>query len=147
MVFNRSVKVVFLFCVLIFSCKTINKNYYPPTIVCELKTPDEKITLRSQVKLSIDNKSEELNIVNRMYEVLFFNGIRQNNCVINQIIIGPNPKIDHKEFLNNFWLDNSREGRFHRILSKKKNKNSTKTYYIEFDINKLKKHLNENNIK
>jgi hypothetical protein len=82
-----------------------------------------------------------------MYEALFFNGLRQNNCVINQIIIGANPKIDHKEFLNNFWIDNSREGRFHRILSKKKNKNSTTTYYIEFDINKLKKHLNENNIK
>jgi len=146
-VFNRSVKVVFLFCVVLFSCKTQNKNYYTPTIVCELKTPDEKITLRSQVKFSADNKTEELNIVNRMYEVLFFNGLRQNNCEINQIIIGANPKIDHKEFLNNFWIDTSREGRFHRILSKKKNKNSTTTYYIEFDINKLKKHLNENNIK
>jgi len=146
-VFNRSVKVVFLFCVILSACKTQNKNYYTPTIVCELKTPDEKITLRSQVKFSTDNKSEEFNIVNRMYEVLFFSGLRQNNCVTNQIIIGANPKTDYKEFLNNFWIDKSRDGRFHRIISKKENKNSTTTYYIEFDINQLKKHLNENNIK
>ena len=139
--------VLFLSIVLMFGCKSPKKTYYQPSIVCELKTPDDKVTLKAQVKFSKTKASEKTNTINLMYEKLFFNGLRQNNCVLNQIIIDPNPRVNYKEFLNTFWYDDSREGEFHKVLSKKKNKNSTTTYYVEFDLNKLKTYLNENNIK
>ena len=82
-----------------------------------------------------------------MYDELLFKGLRQNNCILNRIIIDPNPRIKFKSFLENFWNDDSREGKYHRILIKKKNQNSTSTYTVEFDIIKLNNYLNENNIK
>jgi len=145
--FNWRKHIVFLCCMLFFGCKTQNKTFYTPTIICELKSSENKIILTSQVKFSGDKKSEKNNVINLMYDELLFKGLRQNNCILNRIIIDPNPRIKFKSFLENFWNDDSREGKYHRILIKKKNQNSTSTYTVEFDIIKLNNYLNENNIK
>lgn len=138
----------FFFLTIIFiGCNTQKKVFYSPNISCELKTPDGKLVLKSQVKFSSDIKSEKNNVVNKMYDKILFNGIRQNQCVLIRLVNDPNPKTNFEDFFISFWEDESRENQFHKIISRKKNNKETSTYIVEFNINKLKKHLNENNIK
>lgn len=138
----------FLFFIMILiGCNTQKKVFYNPNVSCELKTPDGKLVLKSQVKFSSDKKSEKNNVVNKMYDKILFNGIRQNQCVLNRLVNDPNPKTNFEDFFISFWEDESREDQFHKIISRKKNNTETSTYIVEFNINKLKKHLNENNIK
>ena len=137
----------FFLLVIFFGCNTPKKVFYNPNIICEIKSADGKIVLKSQIKFSSDKETEKENVINKMYDKILFNGIRQNQCVLNRLINDPNPKINFEDFLTSFWEDATRENEFHRIISRKKDNNETSTYIVEFNINKLKKHLDENNIK
>lgn len=131
----------------LLGCNVQKGVYFNPNIICELKSSDGKIILKSQVKFSSDSKSEKNNLINKMYEKLFFNGLRQNQCVLNQLISNPNPKVNYEDFFLSFWNDNSREGKFHRLINRKIYLKKTSIYTVEFDINKIIKYLDENNIK
>ena len=146
MVFNCKFffPVIFVFAL---GCSAPKKMFYNPNVMCQLKTADGKVILTSQVKYSSNKRSDKNNVINKMYRKLLFNGLRQNQCVLNQLIFDPNPEVNYGDFLNSFWLNKSKEGEFHKVLSRTKSKNQTTSYTVEFDINKLKKHLNENNIK
>jgi hypothetical protein len=143
----KSVLTSLFFILFLFACKTQKGVYFNPNVICELKSPDGKIILTSQVKFSSDSKSEKNDLINNMYEKLLFNGLRQNQCVLNQLIINSNPKVNYEDFFLSFWNDNSREGKLHRVISRKRDLNKTSIYTVEFYINKLKKYLDENNIK
>lgn len=149
---SRLYSIGVLIVILLIGCKSQFNTYYTPSIYCELMTPDEKVVLRSAMnysvnkRLSIDTKKDKNNVINGMYEKLFFNGLRQNNCELNQLIFDPNPRVNYSQFLNQFWNDNNRENNFHKVLRQNIKTNSL-IYVVEFDVNKLKNYLNENNIK
>ena len=72
-------------------CSAPKKMFYNPNVMCQLKTADGKVILTSQVKYSSNKRSDKNNVINKMYRKLLFNGLRQNQCVLNQLIFDPNP--------------------------------------------------------